>query len=95
MTVAFLCNTLGHIYVSDDTTVNFPTEELFSARMMSLRAHTTRDNKPSNLMAMQRCRARVKNARGNSTDLIVGRKTDQRKICIICKYFKSFCHFEF
>ena len=68
LTVAFLCNTLRHIYVSDDTAVNFRTEELFSARMMSLRAHTARDNKPSNLMAAQWCRARVNKTRGNSTD---------------------------
>ena len=85
--VASLCNTPRHLDISDDTAVNFPTEELFSARMMSLRAHTAPDNKPSNLMAAQWCRARVKNARGNSADRIVGRKTDQRKICIICKYF--------
>ena len=81
--VASLCNTLSHLDVSDDTTVNFPTEELFSARMMSLRAHTTRDI----LWLAQWSRLRVKNARGNSTDRIVGRKTGQRKICIISKYF--------
>jgi len=41
-----------------------PTTELFLARIMSLRAHTTHDNKPSNLMAAQWNRARVMNARG-------------------------------
>ena len=66
--------------------VNFHTKVLFSAIIMSLRAHTTHDNKPSNLMAAQWNRARVMNARGNSTDRIIGRKTDQRKICIIYKY---------
>ena len=30
-----------------------------------------------------RVRARVENARGNSTDQVVGRKTGERKICII------------
>ena len=49
--VASLCNTPRHLDISDDTAVNFPTEELFSARMMSLRAQTTHDNKSSNLMA--------------------------------------------
>ena len=48
--VASLCNMPRHLDISDDTAVNFPTEELFSARMMSLRAHTTHDNKSSNLM---------------------------------------------
>ena len=84
LTAASLCNTLRHLDVSDDTAVNFPTEELFSARTMSLRTHTTHDNRLSNLMVAQWNRAQVMNARGNSTDRIVGRKTDQRKICIIC-----------
>ena len=81
---------LRHIYVSDDTTVNFPTEELFSARMMSLRAHTARDNKPSNLMAAQWCRARVMNARGNSTDRIVGRKPIKEKYVLFVNTFSHF-----
>ena len=41
MTVASICYTLRHLDVSADTAVDFPTEELFSARMMSLRAHIT------------------------------------------------------
>ena len=47
------------------------------------------------LSLAQWCRRRVKNARGNSTNRIVGRKTGQRKICIISKYFQSFRHFVF
>ena len=80
LTVAFLCNTLRHLGVSDDTAGNFRTEELFSAR----------DNKPSNLMAAHWCRARVNKTRGNSTDRIVGRKTDQRKIYIFVNTFSHF-----
>ena len=38
LTVASLCNTLRHLDVSADTAVDFPTEVLFSERMMSLRA---------------------------------------------------------
>ena len=38
LTVAPLCNTLSHLDVSADTAVYFPTEVLFMAGMMSLRA---------------------------------------------------------
>ena len=78
------------IDVSDDTAVNFPTEELFSARMMSLRASTTHDHKPSNLMAAQWCRARVKNARGNSFDRIVGRKPIKEKYVLFVNTLSHF-----
>ena len=35
LTAGSLCNTLRHLDVSANTAVDFPTEELFSTRMMS------------------------------------------------------------
>ena len=81
---------LRHIDVSADTAVDFPMEELFSARMMSLRAYITqilRDNiEQSHHQSLQILwLLKVETARDNSTDRIAGWKTGQRKISIISK----------
>ena len=81
---------LRHIDVSADTAVDFPMEELFSARMMSLRAYITqalRDNiEQSHHQSLQILwLLKVETTRDNSTDRIAGWKTGQRKISIISK----------
>ena len=57
---------------------------------MSLRTHTTHDNRPSNLIVAQWNRARVMNARGNSTDRIVGRKLIKETYVLFVNTFSHF-----
>ena len=76
---------LRHLDVSADTAVDFPMEELFSARM--LRAYITQALRDNNLItrAFKSMLFKVENAHDNSTDQIAGWKTGQRKISIISK----------
>ena len=93
LTVASLRNTLRHLDVCDYTAVNFPTKELFLARIMSLRAHTTHDNKPSNLMAAQWNKARVMNARGRE---VIDQKKNMYYLQILSHFaISSFKHAPF